>query len=1020
MTRHSRALASTLAYICCFPAPLRLRGAGAVLRALGVLAALSLPGARLPAADQNLWGRTVVKIRLDADADLTAAQFQSEITQKEQEPLDRSKVAASLKNLYATGRFVELAAVAEPQLQGVILEFQAKARYFVGVVRVEGAPRNVDSEALASASRLRLGDPLSAEALTEAQSRMVSVLQGNAYYRAEVEVEEVRHRESEVADLFFTVNPGPGARLAGVDSTGDPGVPPATLLKEARWKVGVQMTSTRLERGLARLRAFYVKRDYIEAAVVAEKRTYDPQTGSERLAVRVGRGPQVRIRVAGARVSASTLRSILPAYRQASGDEVTLLEGEQALQNYFEQNGHYRAQVTLAEKPPAASRANRDVTYQVTPGPKGRFVGYAIRGNQSVARSELADVIALQPGGTLISRQGNFDSERLSRSTQAITLLYQARGFLEVKVSTSLDQNYQGHAHTLFVTFNIEEGAQAHVGKLTITGLAENDHKRIGSAMLTLPGKPYSPARARADRDSILTDLANHGYSQATVDWRASEPTAEHMVDVAYQVKTGPRQTIRRVVLLGNEFTRDSVIEHQIAIESGQALSNSALLQTQQRLYDLGLFTQVQLSPQDPGGLQNEKTVLVGVEEAKRWTIGYGGGLDVQRLPGNNVSSSSEGSSTTAPPSPTQYGVSPRVSLEVSRINLGGRPQTYSLAGHYSNLEKMGSTSYSIPNFLGHPRLDLRITGLVDQSRNVLTFNSKREEASVSLQKRYSPHSSLVGRYNFRHVSTSNLQISPAAIPLLSQSVLVATVGGSYINDHRDNPVDATRGSYSTVDADLAWKGFGSSADFGRITLQNSTYYRLNPRVVLARNTRFGVEPTYGSPPAVPPGTPPPTGTNEVLEGVPLPERYFMGGQDSHRAFSLNQAGPRDLITGFPLGGRALFLNQVELRFSLEQNRLGFVLFEDAGNAFSTISRMKLLKFIQSSPTEFDYDVQAIGLGLRYQTPVGPIRFDAAYSPNIPRYIVCANTNVSVCPADEVEVLRLPSFQFFLSVGQSF
>ena len=96
------------------------------------------------------------------------------------------------------------------------------------------------------------------------------------------------------------------------------------------------------------------------------------------------------------------------------------------------------------------------------------------------------------------------------------------------------------------------------------------------------------------------------------------------------------------------------------------------------------------------------------------------------------------------------------------------------------------------------------------------------------------------------------------------------------------------------------------------------------------------------------------------------------------------------------------------------------MLFEDAGNTFSTINRMKLLKFTQNSPKEFDYDVQALGLGLRYQTPVGPIRFDVAYSPNIPRYTVCANTNVSVCPPDEVEVLRLPSFQFFLSVGQSF
>jgi outer membrane protein assembly factor BamA len=275
---------------------------------------------------------------------------------------------------------------------------------------------------------------------------------------------------------------------------------------------------------------------------------------------------------------------------------------------------------------------------------------------------------------------------------------------------------------------------------------------------------------------------------------------------------------------------------------------------------------------------------------------------------------------------------------------------------------------------------------------------------SLILQKRYGPHASVIGRYNFRNVDVSNLRVSPAAIPLLSQATLVATLGGTYINDHRDNPVDATSGSYSVADADLAWKKLGSSANFFRLNGQNSTYYRLGPHVVFARNTRLGLEPTFG-------GTSP--------ENVPLPERFYMGGPDSHRGFSLNEAGPRDPLTGFPIGGRALFLNQVELRFGLEQNRLGLVLFEDAGNAYSSISRMRLLKVTQDSPTDFDYTEHAAGLGIRYQTPVGPLRFDVGYSPNPPRFQQCT-VSASVCPPGNLEVLRLPSFQFFLSVGQSF
>ena len=980
----------------------------AILRTLCVLAGAAACCGRLQADNSNsLWGRTVLEIRLNADTDLTAAKFKAEITQQKNEPLDRAKVAASLKRLYATGRFLELAANAEPQGEGVLLVFRARARYFIGVVRVEGAPKEVDPVGLASASSLRLGQPLTDEGLAHAKQQISSALANSAYYSTEIETRVDRHPENQEADVTFTVEAGKAARLSGVSFTGTNIFPPATLLKRARWKMGIQLTAARLEQGISRLHSFYVKHDHLEAAVSTERRIYDPAKNTEQLVAHVEAGPEIRIRVSGARVSSSTLQSILPAYRQASADPLTLQEGEQALTNYFMQQGYYSARVRLSEKPAGHSsgtpNGNLNVTYEASLGPRGKFVGYTFRGNHNIATSELTDTVALQPATALESLRGRFDSDLLDRSVQALTTLYQSRGFPEVKVSPSLNRDYQGQPNQLFVTFDIQEGSQEHVRNLTITGLGAEVEKQLGNSLLTSQGKPYSPAHAQVDRDTILSYLNNRGYEQASVDWRASAPTPEHEVNVAFQVNQGHQQTIAEVVVLGNEFTRDSVIDRELTLAAGQPLNHSALLESQQRLYGLNLFNQVQVSTQNPGSPETAKTVLVGIEEAKRWTLGYGGGLDVQRLPGGPQA---------------QYGVSPRVSLEVDRIGIGGRPQTFSLLGHVSNLEKIGSTSYDIPRFLNHPDLDLRITGLADQSRSVATFNSLTQQASVTLQKRYSPHTSLLARYNFRHVSVSDLHINPASIPLLG-SVLVASLGGSYVNDHRDNPVDATRGSYSSVDASLAWTGFGSSANFGRVIGQNSTYYHLGAHVIFARNTRFGVEPPFGPAPTLPPGTTV-TGIESLLEDVPLPERLFMGGPDSHRAFALNEAGPRDPISGYPIGGLAEFLNQTELRFPLQRNHLGLVIFEDAGNVFSTIGRLRLLKFTQSSPTDFDYDVQSAGIGVRYQTPVGPLRFDVGYSPNIPQYEVCANPNVSVCPPNEVEVFRLPRFQFFLSVGQSF
>jgi outer membrane protein assembly factor BamA len=138
-----------------------------------------------------------------------------------------------------------------------------------------------------------------------------------------------------------------------------------------------------------------------------------------------------------------------------------------------------------------------------------------------------------------------------------------------------------------------------------------------------------------------------------------------------------------------------------------------------------------------------------------------------------------------------------------------------------------------------------------------------------------------------------------------------------------------------------------------------------------------------------------------------------MGGSNSDRGFSINQAGPRDPTTGYPIGGNALFFNSVELRIRMAQQGLGLVLFNDTGNVFTTIRHMRVLKFNQNSPTDLDYDSDAVGVGLRYKTPVGPLSFDVGYNLNPPRYQVTSATGA-------VEVQQLARFQFFLSVGQSF
>jgi outer membrane protein assembly factor BamA len=469
------------------------------------------------------------------------------------------------------------------------------------------------------------------------------------------------------------------------------------------------------------------------------------------------------------------------------------------------------------------------------------------------------------------------------------------------------------------------------------------------------------------------------------------------------------QERIQRIVVLGNDHTRLGVIRRELVIRQGQSLSQDNVADTQRQLYDLGMFNQVQIATQDQTSSETEKTVLVAVEESRRWTLGYGGGLEVQRLGSSNPQGS--------------FKASPRLSLDLHRLDVGGRGQTFTLWGRLSNLETGGGTSYVIPYLANRRDLSLRINGLIDRSRDVLTFTDDRKEASVSIEKRFSASTVVSGRYSFSRVEALDIsnRISPAEVPLLSRPARVGGFGASYVNDHRDDPADATRGSYSLADTGIAYKGFGSEANFVRLTGENATYYRLGAHLIFARNTRFGFESPYGSLEKVLVQTPGQPNHYIYTDSLPLPERFFMGGGESHRGFSTNQAGPRDPQTGYPIGGNALFFNSVEFRVPMAQRRLGFVVFNDSGNVFTTIRHMRLLKFTQSSPilkfsqsspTDTDYDSDAVGLGIRYKTPVGPIRIDLGYNLNPTRYTVATNPGV--------EVQRLSRYQYFLSIGQSF
>jgi outer membrane protein insertion porin family len=293
----------------------------------------------------------------------------------------------------------------------------------------------------------------------------------------------------------------------------------------------------------------------------------------------------------------------------------------------------------------------------------------------------------------------------------------------------------------------------------------------------------------------------------------------------------------------------------------------------------------------------------------------------------------------------------------------------------------------------------------------VLTFTARRLEGSAQLSQKLSKATTVLWRYTWRdvRVDQSTLKINPLLIPLESTPAQLASIAGNLIQDRRDDPTDAHRGVYNTLDLALVDRHFGGNKNMVRLLARNSYYKTVARDLVLASNTQFG----WIHPFAIAAGTDP-------TVYVPISERFFGGGSMSLRSFPEYQAGPRDPLTGFPIGGNALLFHQTELRFPLIGANISGVLFHDFGNVYSTLSNISF-RVHQNGLTDFDYMTHAVGFGIRYKTPLGPIRLDLAYSINPPTFNGLNGTYNDLLFGTATPAIRSVShFQFFFSIGQAF
>jgi outer membrane protein assembly complex protein YaeT len=965
------------------------------------------------------------------------------IPQKAGQPLDRDQLRESIRVLYATGLFADIQAEVSSSGPAVILTFATSLNFFIGAVEVEGAPAHPNYNQIVNASKFQLGELHTLDKLDRALQNIRQLMQENGYYRARVTAESTSNAQTQQVNILFHITPGAPAHIGEVKASGHSTFSEIELQDISKMHAGDRVTAGRVTNSLQRLRKKFQKQHRVLALVSIAEQKYHPESNAVDYTYLIEPGPVVLIYATGFHITRGALKREVPVYEENALDDDLLNEGKRNLLDYLQSRGRFDATVEFQKQ---TSPDIVRVIYRIDPGAAHKFELIEITGNKYFPRSMLRQRLQIQPSG--IFTHGRYSGALLKNDVANLQALYLSNGFRQAKIQTKVDDNYHGAENHLAVHIHIDEGPQTRVGAFQIAGNQKITAKSFPE-LSTAQGQPYSEQNLANDRASILNYYFNHGFSNATLDVSTKPSPEPNREDVTYTIREGEQFFVKRVMVAGLEHTRNYVVQREVQGVAGQPLSQQDLLDTQTKLYDLGIFNQVDTAVQNSEGSDPEKNVLVQAQEAKRYTFTYGLGLEFETgLP----------SGTNAPAGST--GVSPRVGFDITRLNVGGRNQTLSFQSHVGRLQQRGLVSYEVPKLFNNDHLRLFYTIFYDNSLDVATFTSQRLEGKIDLRQQLGKQEpnhamSITYRFDYRRVKASNFaaDFSPAEFSLFSLPAVVGGPGFTFIRDKRDNPLESTKGQYFTLDGFAASNYFGSQSTYVRMLGQDSTYYAFghaNHKFVFARSTSLGLEQVAQGTRVLPPGSCPlnnlQTACQSDISIIPLPEVFFAGGGNSHRGFGLNQAGPRDPDSGFPVGGTALFVNSEELRFpsvSLPYlgEGFGFAIFHDMGNVFTAGHDMLKgsLRWHQPDPAEclgadgipntgcmtyfnnagYDYTSHAVGLGLRYKTPIGPLRFDFGYNLNPTYYFQGLVTSKGALTGD-FETQRLRHFNVFFSIGQPF
>ena len=970
-----------------------------LLQVLGLFF-LCLPA--LHAQQQFYATQKAIKVELITRPGLDTNKLRQLLVQKAGENYSEAQVQATVAALMRTGKFDKVDLKVEPEVAGLRVTFICQPIFYVGLMSFPGADKEFSYSQLLQVVNYSSEEPFQESTIPQAEAALLELFKRNGFFQATVNTQTHLDEAHRLADLVFNVDLKKQAKFGHIEAEGAP--PPVAnkllgaagslipTIKGDAMKSGKPYTPKRIEAGIEYMQKKAGDMGHLASQIELSSTDFDPERNRADVVFLVTLGPQVSIRIEGAHLSWIPFlahrrkRRLIPIYEENAVDQDLIEEGEANLKTFFQRHGYFDVKVDdHVQKSPAEI----GVTYDVEKGKRHRVAGVSIRGGRALDTDDLIDQLSVQPSKFL--SRGRFSDQLVTQSAQTLKAIYQNAGFEEV----SVEPRVTVRETNLYVAFLVTEGSRTFVNSVKVEG-----NKSVALRQLPLQGfklragSPFSREGLSSDRNSLEASYLDLGYLQATVTSKVSRlPNNRYRVDVVHVIHEGPLAHIADVLTLGATHTRQSLILKTARINKGTPLSFRRLLQAESNLYDLGIFDWVSVDPAYPISDQTSEPVLIRVHEARKNTISYGFGIQYAHKGGNIP-----GGTVALPGLPpifvgksiyvsSEAGIwSPRGTFEYRRRNLFGRAETASIGALIGRLDQRGLFTFGDPHLFGGRWSGLLSLSAERNSENPI-FTARLGDASFQIEKPLSRTQTALFRYSFSRTTLTNLLIPELVLPE-DRNVTLTTLSASWVHDTRDQPLDAHQGLYQTADLGMSPQVLGSSAGFARFFGQMAYYQPFfNKALVWANDVRLGLAKAFPA------------------SRVPLSERFFSGGSTSLRGFPINGAGPQRTVPvcgnpsdpstcskiQVPVGGTQLFIVNSELRFPMPITKgLGGAVFYDGGNVYDHIGFRGVIANFSNT----------LGVGLRYQTPVGPIRFDVGHL-------------MSPIPG-------INPTQFFITIGQAF